>query len=55
MTAFHKLRKADLISLLKAPQRLRRSTRPKEPVNPATILPTPEAMDEFEQQEMTKS
>lgn len=55
MTGYHRLHKADLVSLLDTPQRPPRSTRSKKVVNPVTIVPTPEAMDLFEKQEMSKN
>ncbi|XP_057311026.1 uncharacterized protein LOC130648913 [Hydractinia symbiolongicarpus] len=65
LTRYSRLRKADLVALLEqpaaptppqdVPQRPPRRAGRRNPARPVTILPTPEAMDIFERQEMAKS
>lgn len=45
----------NLTLILETPQRPPRSVGQRKPVRPVTILPTPEAMDVFRNQEITKS
>ena len=55
LRGYYKLKKADLISLLEdRPKRPVRRSGERRPLRQVIVLPTPEAMDNFERKEMSK-
>ena len=55
LRGYYKLRKTELISLLETPIWPPRRPGPKKSLGKVTLLPKPEDMDVFEQQEMVKT
>ena len=55
LRGYYKLRKAELVSLLEAPIRPPRRPGQKRSLGRAVILPRPDQMDVFEQQEMART
>ena len=55
LRGYYKLRKTELVSLLETPKRPPRRPGQKKSFGKVTLLPKPESMDIFEQQEMIKN
>ena len=55
LKGYYKLKKAELVDLLETPIRPPRRPGQRKPLRQVTVLPKPEDMDKFEQQEMMKN
>jgi len=55
LRGYYKLRKTELVHLLKTSQRSPRRSGQKKPLGKVIMLPKPEYMDIFEKQEMQKN